>query len=125
VRLLLDTSILLWATSDSPRLGRDGRRIIKEAEIVFVSAISLWEIAIKVAARKFDVDVDLVAAGVGRAGFVKLPVTWRHSRAVAKLPLHHHDPFDRMLVAQAVSEPLHLLTSDRTLGRYGDMILTI
>jgi PIN domain nuclease of toxin-antitoxin system len=75
--------------------------------------------------RKLNIDVNLVASAAERSGFVELPVRWTHARAVRDLPLLHHDPFDRMLVAQAISEPLRLLTSDSVLARYGDPVLAI
>ncbi len=125
MRVLLDTHILLWAIEDSKDLSPEARRIVGEADIVLVSSISMWEVAIKAAIRKLDFDVNVVVAGALDAGFVELPVTWRHARAVLDLPHHHHDPFDRMLVAQAASEAVHLLTSDRKLGRYGEFVVTV
>ena len=125
MRLLLDTSIVLWATLRDAKLPREARRLIDGADAIFVSAISIWEIAIKAAVRKFDADLDVVVGGIAEAGFEELPVTWRHSQAVRALPLHHRDPFDRMLVAQAATEPLILLTSDRLLRRYGERVLVV
>jgi PIN domain nuclease of toxin-antitoxin system len=125
MRLLLDTHIVLWVTMSSPRLPVEARRLIAQADAVFVSPASVWEIAIKAAVRKFDADVEVVVAGLLQAGFDELPISWQHSRLVRELPLHHRDPFDRMLIAQAVAEPLHLLTSDRLLTRYGPLVVLV
>lgn len=122
MRFLLDTSVLLWAMSDDPRLTDAVRNRIVAATVVRVSAVSIWEISIKVALGRLRIDVDALVERLPQAGFVELPVTWDHGRAVRALPHHHRDPFDRMLVAQALSEPLRLLTSDRLLTRYGDHV---
>lgn len=125
MRLLLDTSIVLWAMADDPRLSAAARERIGKATSVHVSAVSIWEMSIKAALGKLKADVDAVAELIPKAGFVELPLTFEHARAVHRLPDHHRDPFDRMLVAQAISEPLRLLTSDRALGRYGDLVEVI
>ncbi len=86
---------------------------------VFVSAASLWEVAIKSALGKLAVDVSLLRQAALDTGFLELPVLGAHAEALASLPLIHKDPFDRLLVAQAMAEPMRLLTSDRLLGEYG------
>ncbi|MEO8668944.1 MAG: type II toxin-antitoxin system VapC family toxin [Bauldia sp.] len=125
MRLLLDTSVALWFAEAHPRLTEAARSTIYRADAVFVSAVSIWEIAIKAALGKFNVDVDLVQAGLRDAGFQPLDITWQHGRAVRDLPLYHADPFDRLLVAQAMSEPLQLLTSDKFLARYSDLVTVV
>jgi PIN domain nuclease of toxin-antitoxin system len=125
MRLLLDTHVFLWALAGSPRLGADARRTIEAAEAVCVSAASIWEIAIKARLGKVDADVDEVAAAIDASGFTELPVRAVHAAAVAKLPLHHGDPFDRLLVAQAVVEPLRLMTADAVLGRYSELVIQV
>ncbi len=87
-----------------------------------MSPVSIYESTFKVAIRKLDVDVD-VAAEAERVGFAPLPLTWEHARVAGELPLHHRDPFVRMLVAQARVEGLTLVTRDERLGRYGVSIL--
>ena len=125
MRLLLDTHLFLWSTTDSRRLGRDVRRRITAASEVFVSAASIWEIAIKVCLGKLAANPADVVAAIDASGFIELPVTSEHAARVAELPLHHHDPFDRLLVAQAVSEPLVLLTADEALAPYGAMVQVV
>ncbi|MCA3177237.1 MAG: type II toxin-antitoxin system VapC family toxin [Burkholderiaceae bacterium] len=125
MRLLLDTHVFLWAVTDSPKLGDDARRTIESAEAVHVSAASIWEAAIKARLGKLDVDpADLVRA-IDRSGFVELPVRASHAAAVAALPAHHADPFDRLLVAQAVEEPLRLMTADAMLARYTELAVLV
>jgi PIN domain nuclease of toxin-antitoxin system len=119
---LLDTNIALWAAAASKKLSREAERTIKRAETVHVSAVSIWEIGIKVAIGKLEIDVDKFLRALSERSFEPLPVTWQHGRVFSGLPLHHRDPFDRMLVAQATSEPLILLTHDETLSAYGSLV---
>jgi PIN domain nuclease of toxin-antitoxin system len=124
VRLLLDTQVYLWYLADSRKLSAKARSEIASAEDVLVSAASIWEAAVKVAIGKLDaVPDDLVA--VGASGFSELPVSARHAARVVTLPRHHRDPFARLLVAQAIHEPLHLLTADAALRRYSELVVTV
>ena len=116
MRLLLDTHVLLWAVLDDPRLTRAQREAIVAAEL-YLSAASVWEIGIKRALGKLDVPDDVFAIA-SDAGCRPLPITWTHAEAAAALPPHHADPFDRMLVAQARCEGLHLASSDARLAAY-------
>jgi PIN domain nuclease of toxin-antitoxin system len=121
MRLLLDTHVLLWAVASSRRLSREARRLIEDPENdVFYSAASLWEIAIKSGLRRSDFRVDLEAlrAALPETGLAEIPVRALHAVGVAKLPRIHHDPFDRMLVAQALTEPLVLVSNDAVLAKY-------
>jgi PIN domain nuclease of toxin-antitoxin system len=122
VRLLLDTHVFLWFLADAGDLSQDARRDIDAAEEVFVSAASIWESAIMAALGKLKVDVEQVAAGIERSGFLELPVRASHAAQVASLPDHHRDPFDRLLIAQAISEPLVLLTADRVFAQYTSLV---
>jgi PIN domain nuclease of toxin-antitoxin system len=99
------------------------RRSIEGAEAVFVSAASIWEIAIKARLGKLQADPGELAEVVEPSGFLHLPVTATHAAGVARLPPFHADPFDRLLVAQALEEPLRLLTVDARLADYGSMVL--
>jgi PIN domain nuclease of toxin-antitoxin system len=119
VRLLLDTHAYLWWLQDAPRLSTAAREALSEPEsLVFVSAASIWEIAIKEALGRIDPgDADLVAE-IGANGFVELPIAARHAREAGALPRHHEDPFDRMLVAQARLEGLTCVTRDASLVAY-------
>ena len=123
--LLLDTQIFLWYLADSKRLVPRARTAISGADRVFVSAASIWEAAIKTALGKLTVVLDDLVAGIAASGFSELPITALHAARVAALPDHHRDPFDRMLIAQALHEPLHLLTADAALRRYSELIVTV
>ncbi|MFM0472209.1 type II toxin-antitoxin system VapC family toxin [Paraburkholderia strydomiana] len=125
MRLLIDTHLFLWAMSGDKQLTKKAEAIMLGAEAVFVSAASIWEIAIKSGIGKLDADVNELAARMEEAGFRELPVTATHAAAVRNLPDIHRDPFDRMLVAQAITEPLRLLTDDDTVGRYSDLVITL
>jgi PIN domain nuclease of toxin-antitoxin system len=125
MNLLLDTNIVLWAMSGHPRLSKTAKREIERATAVFVSAATIWEIGIKTALGKLEVDMDELLPKLAEAGFQQLAVTWEHARAVQDLPHHHHDPFDRMLVAQAITEPLRMLTHDGALARYSELVVVV
>ena len=120
MRLLLDTHIYLWALSGT--LKPAVRRLIEGADEVFVSAASIWEVAIKAKLGKLDADPREVAAAIEPSGFTELPIHAAHAAAVADLALHHSDPFDRLLVAQALAEPLRLVTADPNLAKYSDLV---
>jgi PIN domain nuclease of toxin-antitoxin system len=122
LRLLLDTHVFLWAVTDSHSLTTEARRTIAEAEEVYVSAASIWEVAIKAGLGKIQGDTRLLAGAIEAGGFVELPVTARHAAFVSELPHHHRDPFDRLLVAQAMTEPLVLLTADAQLAQYSELV---
>jgi PIN domain nuclease of toxin-antitoxin system len=123
MRLLLDTHLFIWAITDSSRLAAT-RGMIVAADSVYISAASIWEI-IKSRLGKIKGDPQAMADVIEQSGFIELPVSARHAARVAKLPAHHRDPFDRILIAQAMSEPLLLLTADRGLAKYGDLVLVI
>ncbi len=125
MRLLLDTHIFLWAVTGNPMLKTSTRRLIESAERVYVSAASVWEIAIKSKLGKIDADADELVNAIDQSGFSELPVSAAHAAGVAKLALHHADPFDRLLVAQAVAEPLRFLTADPVLRPYSDLIILV
>jgi len=120
-RILLDTHLLLWAFAAPERLPIRARRRIDVSE-VFVSAASIWEVSIKASLGKIQADASLLLAEIEPAGFTLLPISGDHAVAVGLLPSIHRDPFDRMLVAQARTEPLILLTNDAALAGYGEGI---
>lgn len=122
MRVLLDTHVFLWAVGDSRKLRAEARSRIRAAEAVFVSAASIWEIAIKAKLGKLDADPDELAGAIEGSGFAELPVRAVHAARLSRLPSHHQDPFDRLLIAQAMTEPLILLTADRTLSAYGEWV---
>lgn len=121
-RLLLDTHVFLWWRGEPSRLAADVQSKIASAEIVFVSAASAWEAAIKVSLGRLELP-DTMDAGVLASGFERLLITFSHAERAGALPPHHRDPFDRMLVAQAQAEGLTLVTHDRLLEPYDIEIL--
>jgi PIN domain nuclease of toxin-antitoxin system len=125
MRVLLDTHVFLWAASDSRKLKPAARDALRQASEIYVSAASIWEVAIKRRLGKIAADPGELAAAIEPSGFLPLPITPRHAALVEKLPDHHRDPFDRILVAQALAEPLHLITADRALSAYGDLVTFI
>jgi PIN domain nuclease of toxin-antitoxin system len=121
VRLLVDTHLLLWAAARTRRLSQRARSLIDDdTNELFFSAVSIWEIAIKSAARRsgFPTDARVLREQLLQHRYTELPVTSEHALEVALLPMIHRDPFDRILVAQARLEQMMLLTSDDTLARY-------
>ena len=121
MRLLLDTHILLWTIAESRRLSAEARDLIGDpgSEITF-SVVTLWEVAIKTARRRgdFHIDVGSLRRQLLDNRFAEVAVTGAHAVALAALPPVHKDPFDRMLVAQALAEGVTLLTADATVARY-------
>ena len=123
MRLLLDTHVVLWSVLGDPALPARFREMLQDPDAeVFVSAASVWEVAIKRALGKLPVPHTVFDRAV-EAGCTALPVTWAHARAVEALPFHHHDPFDRLLIAQARVEGLTLVSADRVFARYDVALL--
>lgn len=124
-RILLDTHLLIWSLDEFLRLPAEMRDVIRDPrnEIVF-SAVSIWEIAIKARLGRTDFAArpDEIAVAAVATGFSELPLRWQAAAAVAGLPLHHRDPFDRVIVAQAITEPIHLYTVDRKLIPYSPLV---
>ncbi len=123
MKLLIDTHILIWLLQDAPQLSADARRLLDDADSVHVSTVTLWEVAIKRSLGKLRLDPDVLDAHLASGMMQPLPITWAHARRLRTLPPHHGDPFDRMLVAQALCEPLRLLTHDATLAVYSDLVV--
>ena len=120
--MLLDTHVLIW-WDEGADLSEKAVMAIRDAEQVYVSAVTGWEIAIKASLGRINTSREMVDA-VRESGFEELPIRLTHAAGVQALPWHHRDPFDRMLVAQAQSEGLTLVSRDRVLGRYGVKLLT-
>lgn len=121
-RLLLDTHVFIWWRGEPSRLPPEVKETIATADLVFVSAASAWEAAIKVSLGRLELP-DTIEAGVQASGFEKLTITFSHAEHAAALPSHHRDPFDRMLIAQAQLENLTLVTHDKQLEAYDVKIL--
>jgi PIN domain nuclease of toxin-antitoxin system len=128
MRLLLDTHLLLWALAEPERLEANFRAVIENPrnEVLF-SAASLWEIAIKAGLGRpdFAVDPERILQAALETGFVELPVRSEAAIRVARLPQHHRDPFDRLLIAQAMSEPVRLYTADPLLPPYSELVALV
>ena len=127
MRVLLDTHILLWVLGDPKRLSKATLAVLRDPEHeVQVSVASLWEIAIKVGVGKLRLPGppgDWLPEALERTGIATLGISALHALAVAALPFHHRDPFDRLLVAQALLEGLTVVTRDRRFGLYGVALL--
>ena len=122
--LLLDTHVFLWWMVGAPQLQSGARAAIADqGNVVFVSAASAWEIAIKVALRKFEIPIEEFTRELAESAFSELPISVADALAAGALPPHHRDPFDRMLVAQAQANSLTLVTRDRALEPYDVPIL--
>ena len=125
MRILLDTHILMWAVGRSARLDRATADVLSDPdnEVLF-SAVNIWEIAIKVRLQKpdFNVNPNEILHGALQIGFAELPVSAATAASVARLPLLHRDPFDRLLVAQAIAEPAVLYTVDARLPAYSELV---
>jgi PIN domain nuclease of toxin-antitoxin system len=118
MKLLLDTHILLWWLSEASRLSPTEIDLITDSDnFIFVSAATAWEIAVKKMIGKLEAPDDLPAA-LAVNNFLELPITIEHSQKLYKLPLHHNDPFDRIMIAQAISEDLTFMTRDAKIALY-------
>ncbi len=128
LNLLLDTHVALWAITDDPKLSKKARELIQSTKTnVWVSAASVWEIAIKHALGRGGMPVSSQEAAryFRESGYHFLAVEIEHVIAVEGLTLHHQDPFDRLLVAQAMVEPMRLITHDPLVALYSDTIIKI
>jgi len=128
LNLLLDTHVALWAITDSPKLSRKARLLIQSPKtIIWVSAASVWEIAIKHALGRGDMPVSSQDAVryFRESGYCFLAIEAEHAAAVEELAAHHQDPFDRILIAQALVEPMRLMTHDPLIALYSDTIIKV
>ena len=127
MRLLLDTQIFLWALDQAHRIPPAARDAIEQTEnAVFVSAVVIWEIAIKTSLGRLEVqpaDLRRLPGLIDASGFDELPVLARHAAGIHALPWHHRDPFDRLLIAQARDEGLTLVTVDPAMRAYDVAVL--
>jgi PIN domain nuclease of toxin-antitoxin system len=128
LNLLLDTHVALWAITNNPKLSQRARDLITSPKTtVWVSTANIWEIAIKHSLGRGDMPVSGrdAARYFQESGYRLLPIEAEHAVAVEELPMHHQDPFDRILVAQALVEPMRLITHDPLVARYSDTIIKI
>ncbi|MBP6339195.1 MAG: type II toxin-antitoxin system VapC family toxin [Vitreoscilla sp.] len=128
MNILLDTHVALWAITDSPKLPKKAREMIASPRsTVWISAATVWEIAIKHSLGRGEMPVSSQDAlrYFRESGYRFLPIEPEHAIAIEDLPAHHADPFDRILVAQALVEPMRLITHDRVVALYSDTIIEI
>lgn len=126
--LLVDTHLLIWASAFSPTLSEKARTLLMDPEQrLLFSAASIWEVAIKQTRKRpdFEIDAHLLRSALLTAGWEELPVTGDHATATSALPVLHKDPFDRLLLAQAIVENITLLTSDDVLATYPGPVLKV
>lgn len=128
MNLLLDTHVALWAITDSPKLPPKARELIASPKTnVWISTASIWEIAIKYSLGRGDMPISGRDAlrYFRESGYRQLPIEVEHAIAVEDLPAHHNDPFDRILIAQALVEPMRLMTRDALIALYSDTIIKV
>ncbi len=127
MQLLLDTHIYLWAITNDIKLSKTAKDLMQDASEIYISSASIWEIAIKtkLGKLKLDIEMDELTNCIIDSGFKELPITMKHATQISQLPDLHRDPFDRMLIAQAITEPLRLLTADQQLKGYSELVLNV
>lgn len=122
MRLLLDTHLVIWSLAYPDKLSSEARSLIGDADEIYVSAASIWEMSLKASLGKLEIDIEKTMNELLELGVTELPVSWRHMQQVKRIPRLHRDPFDHILVAQAIVEPLILLTHDQVLSQYSDLV---
>ena len=125
INLLLDTNVFLWYFWGSGRINTVSKLIESEESQVYISAVSWWEIAIKMRAGKLAVDLEELRAYAERHAFEELPITGNYMKAYLDLPPLHKDPFDHMLLAQALSSPMRFITGDSFLADYSSLVMVV
>jgi PIN domain nuclease of toxin-antitoxin system len=122
MKYLLDTMVWLWSVGPTDKIGRAGLEVLANGEEeMYLSAASSWEIAIKTKLGKYELTESpgrYVPKRLAQQGIQSLSITQNHSLKVYDLPLHHQDPFDRIIIAQAIAEEMTVLTADRAFGKY-------
>lgn len=119
MKFLLDTHALLWWLSDDDQLGRQARELVEDpGNDVLISIVSLWEIAVKTRVGKLEADIKEITDAVQQGGFTLLDIGITHLLTLAGLPMHHRDPFDHLLIAQAITEDATFISEDRHTARY-------
>jgi len=125
MKLLLDTHALLWWLTDDKQLGRQARELIEDpGNDILVSMVSLWEIVVKTRIGKLQADIKEITDAVQQEGFILLDIAVAHLLTLAGLPMHHRDPFDHLLIAQAIAEDATFISEDRNTARYAARTVT-
>jgi len=125
MRILLDTHIALWVIAGTNRINSIKDVILADENDIYISAASWWELAIKIGIGKFEGNLPEIRTAAKKSGFIELPVTGDHTESVLNLPPVHKDPFDRILLAQAICEPMRLITADGKLEPYSELVWKI
>lgn len=125
MRLLLDTEVFIWVLQDHPRLSKRARAMIMDASGVYVSAVSIWELAVKSRFGKASFELDRVVEAIEASGMAQLPITIEHITGLAKIPVGVRDSFDQMLLAQALTEPLLLMSANHDLATRSELVIPI
>lgn len=125
MRILLDTHVFLWYTKADRKLTLKSKDMIQNAVEVYVSSASIWEATIKARLGKLDVKIDDLVKAISSSGFLELSITAEHAAATNRLSDFHRDPFDCILLAQAITEPLTFLTADKFLKDYSKLVTII
>ena len=124
MKLLLDTHALLWWLADDKQLGRRARELVEDpGNDVLISVVSLWELVVKARVGKLQADIQEIMDAVQQEGFTLLDIATAHLLTLAGLPMHHRDPFDHLLTAQAITEDATFVSEDRNAGRYSVRIV--
>jgi len=124
-QFLLDTNIVLWLSEDNPRINQIKPLLLSEDSQIFISSVSWWEIVIKIRTGKLPVDFNSLFSQAEEHGYSELHMTSYYLKAYLELPFLHKDPFDHMLLAQAITCPMRLITGDSVLAKYSPLVMVI
>ncbi|GHV71700.1 twitching motility protein PilT [Spirochaetia bacterium] len=124
-QFLIDTNIVLWLADENPRVDRIKPLLLSGDTQVFISVVSWWEIVIKIRRGKLNANFEQIRTRAYERGFLELPITGNCLKAYLELPDLHKDPFDHMLLAQAVAEPMRFITGDSLLADYSSLVMAI
>ncbi len=125
MKILCDTNILIWALCEPQKLSTLAKQVIEHASLIYISSISLWEIAIKSSLGRLTVKMADILDFLEEMDIKQLAINWEHACCVHSLPPHHRDPFDRMLIAQTITENLSFITSDNLLKKYSSLVKVV
>jgi len=125
IKFLLDTNVVIWLSKDDPRINQIKSLLISDETQVFISAVSWWEIAIKIRTGKLQIDLNMLRFLAKNHNYLELPMSSEYMRAYLELPNLHKDPFDHMLLAQAITCPMRLITGDSRLAEYSSLVMMI
>ena len=124
-QFLLDTNIVIWFSEDNPRIKDIKPLMLSSESQVFISTVSYWEISIKIRTGKLKINLEELRSHAEKNAFNELPVTSRYIDVYMQLPSLHRDPFDHMLLAQAITSPMRLITGDSFLADYSSLVMVI